>query len=162
MEELLEPHLKDTDLGLPYWDWVKNSTLPQLWENIPSPLKEWNERRFDPIGYQIIPTELMNEYQTVGCQSSSMNYGEVVLRINNTNVLDMYEVRSKKTFEVAINDVMQKETFTGFANDLQVKNDKKNNFRKLSLLDGDKKRPPNKAQGLFPASHLLFLIAGLE
>ena len=47
MEELLEPHLKDTDLGLPYWDWVKNSTLPQLWENIPSPVKQWNERRSD-------------------------------------------------------------------------------------------------------------------
>ena len=47
LEELLEPHLKDTDLGLPYWDWTKNSTIPDLWEDVYSPIKDYNNPHFD-------------------------------------------------------------------------------------------------------------------
>ena len=47
LEELLEPYLKDTDLGLPYWDWTKNATIPDLWEDVFSPIKEFNNTDFD-------------------------------------------------------------------------------------------------------------------
>ena len=46
LEELLEPYLKDTDLGLPYWDWTKNSTIPDLWEDVYSPIKDYNHHSF--------------------------------------------------------------------------------------------------------------------
>ena len=42
LEELLEPYLAGTDLGLPYWDWTKNATVPDLWENINVPIKSHN------------------------------------------------------------------------------------------------------------------------
>ena len=48
LEELLEPYLKDTDLGLPYWDWTKNSTIPDLWEDVYSPIKDYNNPTFGP------------------------------------------------------------------------------------------------------------------
>ena len=44
---MLEPYLKDTDLGLPYWDWTKNATIPDLWEDVFSPIKEFNHTDFD-------------------------------------------------------------------------------------------------------------------
>ena len=47
LEELLEPHLKNTDLGLPYWDWTKNATIPDLWEDILSPIKDYTNKDFD-------------------------------------------------------------------------------------------------------------------
>ena len=48
LEELMEPWLAGTNLGLPYWDWSKDwETLPDLWEGISSPIKDshafyWN------------------------------------------------------------------------------------------------------------------------
>ena len=47
LEELLEPYLKNTDLGLPYWDWTKNGTIPDLWEDIFSPIKDYTNHDFD-------------------------------------------------------------------------------------------------------------------
>ena len=29
-------------MGLPYWDWTKNSTVPDLWEDVYSPIKDYN------------------------------------------------------------------------------------------------------------------------
>ena len=46
LEELLEPYLKDTDLGLPYWNWTKNSTVPDLWEDVYSPIKDYKHQNF--------------------------------------------------------------------------------------------------------------------
>jgi hypothetical protein len=48
LEELLEPWLAGTNLGLPYWDWSKDwATIPDLWEGMISPIKDshafsWN------------------------------------------------------------------------------------------------------------------------
>ena len=47
LEELLEPYLKDTDLGLPYWDWTKNASIPDLWEDVFSPIKNYTHTDFD-------------------------------------------------------------------------------------------------------------------
>ena len=47
LEELLEPYLKDTDLGLPYWDWTKNASIPDLWEDVFSPIKNYTHNDFD-------------------------------------------------------------------------------------------------------------------
>ena len=46
LEELLEPYLKNTNLGIPYWDWTKNANIPQLWEGILSPLKNFGHRSY--------------------------------------------------------------------------------------------------------------------
>ena len=34
LEEAMEPYLKDTDLGLPYWDWTENEEIPEVWRYI--------------------------------------------------------------------------------------------------------------------------------
>ena len=37
LDELMEPWLAGTNLGLPYWDWTKHcDTIPDLWEGISS------------------------------------------------------------------------------------------------------------------------------
>ena len=105
--------MKDTDLGLPYWNWLANRTIPDLWENIPSKLKEWKKLRNDPLGYANIQ-DLLNGYRIRGCQSSSSNFGEVVLRINKKNV-DVIP-RSK------LYTAMGRKNFRDFADGLQVKN----------------------------------------
>jgi hypothetical protein len=41
LEELMEPWLAGTNLGLPYWNWSGDwETLPDLWEGINSPIKD--------------------------------------------------------------------------------------------------------------------------
>ena len=45
LEELLEPYLNDTDLGLPYWDWTKDANIPDVWEDILSPVKAMKSKR---------------------------------------------------------------------------------------------------------------------
>jgi len=41
LEELMEPSLAGTNLGLPYWDWSKDwATIPDLWERMSSPIKD--------------------------------------------------------------------------------------------------------------------------
>jgi hypothetical protein len=32
--------LANTNIGLPYWDWTKDSSVPDVWENIQSPIKD--------------------------------------------------------------------------------------------------------------------------
>ena len=38
----MDPYLADTNIGLPYWDWDHDSSVPDVWENIPSPIKDHN------------------------------------------------------------------------------------------------------------------------
>ena len=42
LEEVLDPYLADTNIGIPYWDWTKDSSVPDVWENIKSPIKDHN------------------------------------------------------------------------------------------------------------------------
>ena len=67
---------------------MKNRTIPDLWENIRSPIKQWKEMRDSPLGYANITREMMDRFRRDGCQSSSTNYGEEALRINDVNALD--------------------------------------------------------------------------
>ena len=118
MEELLEPYLKDTNLGVPYWDWLKNSTFPELWENILSPIKEWDER--NAASYMISKLDL-EIWRRNGCQSSSKNYGDCALRINDTNALVTYASGQKISFKKIVNNAMEQSNFDRFADHLQVK-----------------------------------------
>ena len=63
LEELLEPYLKGTDLGLPYWDWTKNSTVPDLWEDVYSPIKDYNNPHFDDYKKYADFTTCQNKFQ---------------------------------------------------------------------------------------------------
>ena len=109
MEELLEPYLKDTDLGLPYWDWTKNSEIPDLWENIPSPVKEWNEKRNTDF------QRVQNNLDMSNCRSSSMN---VALRNVNMNVLG----NLRASLESSTSNAIEAIEFPEFSNRLQVNN----------------------------------------
>ena len=39
LEEVLDPYLADTNIGIPYWDWTNDSSVPDVWEDIQSPIK---------------------------------------------------------------------------------------------------------------------------
>ena len=56
LEEILEPYLHDTDLGLPYWDWTLDDNglldrgmakLPDLWEGIDIDIKHYNHSDYE-------------------------------------------------------------------------------------------------------------------
>ena len=47
LEELLDPYLADTNIGLPYWDWTEDSSVPDVWENIHSPIKAHDSRDYN-------------------------------------------------------------------------------------------------------------------
>ena len=46
LEELLEPYLAGTNLGVPYWDWTKNLNIPNIWKDILTPLKNPHSRAY--------------------------------------------------------------------------------------------------------------------
>ena len=77
LEELLEPYLKDTDLGLPYWDWTKNSTIPDLWEDVYSPIRDYNHRDFD-------------DYKDEGFSACQNKFpGDTLLRVVISSLFDI-------------------------------------------------------------------------
>jgi hypothetical protein len=39
LEEVLDPYLANTNIGIPYWDWTNDSSVPDVWEDILSPIK---------------------------------------------------------------------------------------------------------------------------
>ena len=113
MEELLEPYLKDTNIGLPYWDWTKNTTIPDLWLDIPSPVKEWNDRRDSDFGR--ISDWTINRWR-INCQSPSNNIGEYALRNKNLNVLGNWQQSLVRDTDLA----MQSDDFDTFSENLEV------------------------------------------
>jgi len=111
---LLEPYLKDTNIGLPYWDWTKNSKVPDLWENIPSPIKDWKEkrtsdfRRFGSLDIQSWRNR---------CKSPTSDIGAHSLRNNNLNVL-------RNSFQQIVDDTknaMEADDLDSFRSDIEVK-----------------------------------------
>ena len=53
LEEVLDPYLADTNIGIPFWEWTKDSSVPDVWENIKSPIKnhlsrdyKWEEKNW--------------------------------------------------------------------------------------------------------------------
>ena len=50
MEEALEPYLKDTDLGLPYWDWTEDEEIPEVWREtypVKKTTSSWTEEDYE-------------------------------------------------------------------------------------------------------------------
>ena len=47
LEEVLDPYLADTNIGLPYWDWTKDSSVPDVWEDIQSPFKDHDSEDYN-------------------------------------------------------------------------------------------------------------------
>ena len=113
LEELLEPYLKDTNLGLPYWDWTKDSRVPDLWEGITSPVKEWNEKRDSDFG--AFDESDIGDWRK-NCRSPTTNIGENVLRINDLNVLS----KERESLVRGTNDAMESVDFESFRRSLEV------------------------------------------
>ena len=44
---MLDPYLADTNIGLPYWDWTEDSSVPDVWENIKSPIKSHHSNDYN-------------------------------------------------------------------------------------------------------------------
>ena len=40
LEQVLDPYLTDTNIGIPYWNWTEDSSVPDVWEDIQSPIKD--------------------------------------------------------------------------------------------------------------------------
>ena len=112
-EELLEPYLKDTDIGLPYWDRTKNTEIPDLWLDIPSPVKQWNEKR--NTDFRSIKWWTINRWRS-DCQSPTSNIGEYALRNKDLNVLG----NQKQSLTASKNDAMESEDIDIFAENIEV------------------------------------------
>ena len=61
----MEPYLKDTDLGLPYWDWSKNATIPDLWEDIYSPINDYKHPDFESYKHWTNFNQCQNKFQGI-------------------------------------------------------------------------------------------------
>ena len=75
LEELLEPYLSSTNLGLPYWDWTTNPALPDLWTTTLSQIK-------DPyhLTYSSNSIPNVNIFDPNGvCQNISSKYTNIYL-----------------------------------------------------------------------------------
>ena len=46
LEEVLDPYLADTNIGLPYWDWNHDSSVPDLFDNIYLPIKDFTHEDY--------------------------------------------------------------------------------------------------------------------
>ena len=110
---MLEPYLKDTNIGLPYWDWTKNTTIPDLWLDIPSPVKEWNDKR--DTDFREFTEQTINVWRT-RCESPTTNIGEHALRNKNLNVLG----NQKQSLTASKNDAMESEDIDIFAENIEV------------------------------------------
>ena len=123
-EQLLEPYLQDTNLGLPYWDWTKNCEIPDLWRNIRSPVKEWNEKRnsdFEEFeGYTI------RNWRS-NCRSPTRNIGEYALRNKNLQVICDHNKR--KVLVDGIKDVMESDNYYDLLENLEVRTKTSKNVR---------------------------------
>ncbi len=62
LEELLEPYLSNTYLGVPYWDWTKNLNIPHIWKDILVPLKQPDSKDYE---------EVLNQLQTKSLKRKS-------------------------------------------------------------------------------------------
>ena len=116
LEQLLEPYLQDTNLGLPYWDWTKNCEVPDMWRHIPSPVKEWNEKRNSD--FQHFTTDTIEEWRT-NCQSPTTNIGEYALRNKDLQVI--CDPKKQKVLVDGLKDVMESDNFDDFIDNLEVR-----------------------------------------
>ena len=106
-EELLDPYLRDTDLGLPYWDWTKNATIPDLWENIQVPIKDHNSGDFNSAWTQIHQHECQNSRNykihnlRIKSEYNNLEYERYSLKRSVENAM---EIRNFGQFSDSISD----------------------------------------------------------
>ena len=78
--------------------------MPDLWLDIPSPVKEWNDKR--DTDFKEITESTINVWRT-SCESPTTNIGEHALRNKNLNVLGNWQQSLVRDTDLA----MQSEYF---------------------------------------------------
>ena len=96
LEELMEPWLAGTNLGLPYWDWTKDwDTIPDLWEEIKSPIKDSN----------VLARLTANLWDARLCQGRDKNYAQRIIETERDKGLHH--------FAESIEDTLSQTDFAG-------------------------------------------------
>ena len=87
--------------------------MPDLWLDIPSPVKEWNDKR-DTDFREI--TESTINFWRMRCESPTTNIGEHALRNKNLNVLGNWQ----QTLVAGKNNARDSKEFDDFSRNLEV------------------------------------------
>jgi len=111
LEEAMEPYLKDTDLGLPYWDWTENEEIPEVWRYIfpqAKTTRTWTEQ-----DYQRVTIQSNNGDITI-CENptkTECNYD--FSRISRGLDSDLYDF-SKSSLKSYVNEALKQQNFLQF------------------------------------------------
>ena len=110
MEEAMEPYLKGTDLGLPYWDWTNNAEVPDVWADIYPEIKSfYSNSRTRSVSNDYKNTEHIEDMNLGICHSPNGNDLSKISRINKESEV------SAKTQKNAIDDANNQANFTEFS-----------------------------------------------
>ena len=98
----MEPYLKDTDLGLPYWDWTINGELPDVWADIYPEIKSfWSNSRKSSVSNDYQGTKHINDINLGICHSQNGNDLSSIARINKEG--EVSAERQKRVIDDANN-----------------------------------------------------------
>ena len=102
MEEAMEPYLKGTDLGLPYWDWTINAKVPDVWADIYPEIKSfWSNSRKSSVSNDYKDTEHIDDMNLGMCHNPNGNDLSSISRINKEG--EISAERQKREIDDASN-----------------------------------------------------------
>ena len=106
LEEAMEPYLKGTDLGLPYWDWTNNAELPDVWADIYPEIKSfWRDSRKSSVSNDYWDTAHVKDMNQGICHNPNGKGLSTISRINKSefsaNALVKLAERQKKLIKTA-------------------------------------------------------------
>ena len=102
MEEAMEPYLKGTDLGLPYWDWTINAEVPDVWADTYPEIKSfWSNSRKSSVSNDYQGTKHINDINLGICHSQNGNDLSSIARINKEG--EVSAERQKRVIDDANN-----------------------------------------------------------
>ena len=85
LEEAMEPYLKGTDLGLPYWDWTINAEIPDVWADIYPEIKSfWSDSRKSSVSDDYLNTNHINDMNKGICHNPNGKGLSTISRINKS------------------------------------------------------------------------------
>ena len=108
----MEKYLKNTDLGLPYWDWTNNAEVPDVWADIYPEIKSlWSNARRRVVSDDYKNTNHIYDltYNPSRCHNPNRNDFSIIARIwpNQAEI-------SASTLFGFIDDAMNEKHFEAF------------------------------------------------
>ena len=126
LEEVLDPYLADTNIGLPYWDWTKDSSVPDVFENIRSPIKAHRDKGYhwqEWKGWKRLLSVCQNPDPLSGPQSHSVRIRKKEFEDRKKDYIKkiglrylQHEDQFSQILHDGVKDALQKKSYEDFAN----------------------------------------------